>query len=130
MNLLARLSPTTPPCNRMKFPLLILLGLLTFCGCSRNSDSGAGPVHRPDLSRTNNWVSVGTLDTDDPKRRIDFFDALTSAIHVSAYPEGSPACQVMVPEDGVERVHAFLKTNHFAEPAFHSIWDPTNAPPR
>ena len=71
---------------------------------------------------SNEWVSIGTLDTDDPKRRVDFFSSMVTSAQVAGYPQGWSVCQVMVNTGDVERVHAFLKTNLFQEKAFHSIW--------
>jgi hypothetical protein len=101
----------------MKYLGFHLLCVVMLCSCSKKTASADLPD--PDAGK---WVSVGILDTDDTKRRIDFFDAVVTDAHVACYPEGWPACQVMVPTGDVERIHAFLKTNAFKETAFHSIW--------
>lgn len=100
----------------MKPPILIALALLTLGGCSKKAAEPDSIARRDEV-----WVSIGTLDADDERRRVEFFSFLTT-LQVACYPEGWPACQVMVRTGDVERVQAYLRTNSFADPAFHPIW--------
>jgi len=68
------------------------------------------------------WVSIGVVNDYDIQVRQPIFDFFVSN-HVACYPEGYPACKIMIPSQDVERVHAMLRTNHPPGGNFKSVWD-------
>ena len=72
----------------MRYLGVYLLNVAILCSCSKKTTSVVSPD--PEAGK---WVSVGILDTDDPKRRVDFFSSVVSDAHVACYPEGWKVCQ-------------------------------------
>jgi len=92
-----------------------LFSLFLIVGCEKRAPA------LNERQKSDNWVSVGTLESTDLVQEVNFMYLFVNRVKVAAYSEGCLTCQVMVPVEGVERVHAFFKTNSLPGPPFHLI---------